>query len=158
MRGRVNNRSCRLFIVFFVLTLTFSLISAGSFKGYTSISMVAYAKKSKKPSDTTSNDESGRSDKDKGGSDATTSGSHAKGPPDKKGSNNKNIDQLTNDNQKKGREGQQGTEPTIPPPPDETTLTPTTPPAPPTCEKWKSMTSQMYLPDIIFNVRNVKMH
>ncbi len=47
MRGSVSNRSCRLFIAFFTLTLTFSLISAGILNANTIVGMAAYAKKSK---------------------------------------------------------------------------------------------------------------
>jgi succinate-acetate transporter protein len=45
MWGSVSNRSCRLFIAFFILTLTFSLISAGILNANTTIGMAAYAKK-----------------------------------------------------------------------------------------------------------------
>jgi hypothetical protein len=87
MWGSVSNRSCRLFIAFFILTLTFSLISAGVLKVNTTVSMAAYAKKSKKPSEENSNDEGGGGSNHKSGD-----GSHSK---DK----NKNNDQGTNNDQ-----------------------------------------------------------
>jgi succinate-acetate transporter protein len=48
MGGRGSNKSCTFFITFFVLTLTFCLVSAGIFKTNTTIGMVAaYATKYK---------------------------------------------------------------------------------------------------------------
>ena len=104
--------------VFFVLTITFCLVSGGIFKANTSIGMAAYAKKSKKPSEENSNDGGGSSGK---------SGDGGSGSKDKK----KN-DQGTNDNENQNAGEEKGNGPTVP---LVDTTTPPPPPPPTTCEK-----------------------
>jgi hypothetical protein len=89
MRGSVSNRSYSLFIAFSILTLAFSLISAGIFNANTTVGMIAYAKKSKKPSEENSNDGGGGESSDKSGD--SSGGSDSK--------DKKNNDQGTNDNE-----------------------------------------------------------
>jgi len=71
MRGTFRTGSgsvSSILIVFFVLTITFCLISAGIFKADTSIGMVAYAKKSKESSGGSSGSDGGKSKSSDSGS------------------------------------------------------------------------------------------
>ena len=70
MQGTFRTRSGSTFlVVFFVLTITFCLVSAGIFKANTSIGMnAAYAKKSKESSGGSSGSDGGGSKGDDGGS------------------------------------------------------------------------------------------
>src|SRR5690242_21921878 len=73
-----------LLLLFFLLTITFCLVSAGIFKASTSIGMAAYAKKSKESS-------GGSSGSDGGGSksgDSGGSGSDDVGSSNEKGGDN----------------------------------------------------------------------
>ena len=77
-------------ILFFVLTLTFSLISAGILNANTTVGMAAYAKKSKRPFEEKNNDGVGGS--------SGKSGDSGGGGSDSK--DKKNNDQGTNDNER----------------------------------------------------------
>jgi hypothetical protein len=160
MRGTSGVGSGSFLVVFFVLTITFCLISGGIFKANTTIGMAAYAKKSKKPSEGSSDKEGGGDSSDKSGDKSSGGGDKSGGNSSDKGdSDNKNIDQPTDDIQKQpdqepgskdgsstgtddtlqqvgplttGEDEDQGTEP-IAPPVD--TTTPPPPPPPTTCEK-----------------------
>jgi hypothetical protein len=111
-------------VVFFVLAITFCLVSGGIFKANTTIGMAAYAKKSKKPSEESSNDGGGGESSDKSG-DSSGGGSDNK--------DKKNNNQGTNDNEQQlgppKTDEEQGGGPTVPP------VDITTPPPPTTCEK-----------------------
>ena len=87
MRG--IGRDSSFLVLLFVLTLTFSLISAGILRANPTVSMAAYAKKSKKPPEENSNDGSGGSS---GKSGDSGGGSDSK--------DKKNNDQGTNDNER----------------------------------------------------------
>ena len=79
--GSVSNRSYSLFIAFFILTLTFSLISAGILNVNTTIGMAAYAKKSKRSSESGDDGGGGGSsgDDSSGGSDSKGSLDNSRG-------------------------------------------------------------------------------
>jgi hypothetical protein len=100
VREGSSNRAYSFFIILFILTVAFSLTSAGILNGNMAMSIDSYAKKSKESSEESSRVGSGSSNKSGGSS----SGSDSKSSSDnsnKEGSrgNSKNNDQGTNDNE-----------------------------------------------------------
>ena len=103
MREGSSNRAYSFFIILFILTVAFSLTSAGIFKGNIAISIDADAKKSKESSGESSRVDSDSSNKSGGsiGSDSKSSSDNS----NKEGSSgNKNNDQGTNDNEQQQQE------------------------------------------------------
>jgi hypothetical protein len=103
-----SNRAYSFFVVLFVLTITFCLVSTGIFKANTTIGMAAYAKKSKESSGGSSGGDSSGGSSDGGDS---SGGSNDNGGGDGGGSSGTGGDN----------------KPTI--------EEPITPPPPPTCEQ-----------------------
>jgi hypothetical protein len=125
MRGISRSSNRGFIVVLLVLTITFCLVSAGIFKANTSISMAAYAKKSKESSGGDKNNDGGGS---KGGGDSSSGGSDGgdKGGDSSSGSSTRGDNDLKTE------------EPNPPPPTIEEpppTVEQPSPPPPPICEQ-----------------------
>jgi hypothetical protein len=99
VREGSSNRAYSFFIILFILTVAFSLTSAGIFEGNIAISLDAYAKKSKESSGESSRVGSDSSNKSGGSSIGSDSKSSSDNSNKEGSSGNKNNDQGINDNE-----------------------------------------------------------
>jgi hypothetical protein len=162
VRESSSNRPYSFIVIFFILTLAFSLTSAGTLSTNTSIGIDAYAKKPNESSGGSSQGSSSDSSDKSGG---TSSGSDTESSSDNSNKEgNKNSDQGTNNNEQQQQEpdsndgsntaadnslqaveppkigkGGQGSEPFVPP---VDTTTPSPPPT--TCEQGSICTDDQH--------------
>jgi hypothetical protein len=96
---KASTDTCSFLVVFFVLTITFCLVSAGIFKANTTIGIAAYAKKSKEPSGEDSSKDAGGSKGDDSSSGSSSEGGAGSSSGDNGGStsgdNNPTTDETT---------------------------------------------------------------